>query len=185
MLARSIKRNVIIMSFVVVGMFGFGFAMVPLYNVLCNAVGLNGKSGGATSYGATKVDTKRDITVEFLATNNNNLPWDFYPMDTKFRLHPGEQRKTAYFAKNNTDHTMVIQAIPSVAPGEAAKYLKKTECFCFTRHTFKAGEGQEMPMLFYIDPKLPKKIKTVTISYTLFDVSHFKPRKNNNASRIS
>jgi len=184
--AEKNKRSLIIMSFVVIAMFGFGYALVPLYNVLCKAIGINGKTGGRVVYSShTKIDKNRDVVVEFLSTNNALIPWEFRAVQKKVKLHPGELTKVAYYAKNNSDHAMTIQAIPSVTPSQAAKYLKKTECFCFTRQTLQAGEEKALPMIFHIDPALPKKYNTVSISYTIFDVSKFKVKKNKNAGRIT
>jgi len=179
------KRTLIIMSLVVVAMFAFGYALVPVYNVFCKVTGINGKTGGPVKHSWGTVDESRTITVEFLSTNNANLPWEFYPMQKKVRLHPGAPTRVAYFAKNKTDHSMTIQAIPSVSPGEGAKYMKKTECFCFTRQTLKPGEEKIFPILFHLDTKLPKKIHTLSLSYTVFDVSKFLPKKHKNEGRIS
>jgi len=154
-------------------MFVFGYAMVPIYNVLCQSLGINGKTGGKVAL-AHGVDKTRTITIQFLATRNSYLPWEFRPHVRTVKVHPGENKLIAYFAKNNTGKTMTVQAIPSVTPGLAAKYLKKTECFCFTRQTMKAGHGMDWPLLFHIDTNLPKNIHTITLSYTLFDLTHSK-----------
>jgi len=167
---RSHKKLAVTLFVVSVLMFGFGFAMVPLYNVFCKVTGINGKTGGKVVYDGSAIDKTRTVTVEFLATNNEYLDWEFRPTDKKITLHPGEIKKTAYFAKNNTNHKMAVQAIPSVTPGIVAKYMKKTECFCFTRQTFDAHEERVMPLIFYLDPALPKNIKTLTLSYTMFDL---------------
>ena len=162
-------------------MFGFGYALVPLYNVMCKQLGINGKTAGKVVYDAASgyVDKQRVITLELLATNNDGLHWQFHPVQHKLRFHPGEQERIAFFAKNEDDHTMVVQAIPSVTPGEAARYLKKTECFCFTQQTLKSHESMQMPIVFHIDPDLPKHITTVTLSYTLFDVTERYKEKAN------
>ena len=167
------RRLLTLLAAIVVGMFAFGYALVPLYNVLCKQFGINGKTSGQVVYDEKKgyIDESRVVTIEFLATNNENLPWDFHPNKGKLRFHPGESERVAYFAKNNTDHTMIVQAIPSVTPGIAAQYLKKTECFCFTQQSLKSHEQMDMPIVFHIDPDLPKEIKTITLSYTLFDVT--------------
>ena len=173
---KSTKRLMIILATVSVLMFGFGFAMVPIYSVLCKVTGLNGKTGGAVNYNNEFIDESRIITVEFLATNNEGLDWEFRPLDKKITLHPGEIKRTAYFAKNNTNKTMAVQAIPSVTPGLAARHIKKTECFCFERQVFKAHQEMEMPLLFHLDADLPKNINTLTLSYTLFDLSRFEKK---------
>jgi cytochrome c oxidase assembly protein subunit 11 len=167
-------RLIMILSGLVLGMFAFGFALVPIYNSLCKSLGINGKTNPeAVAYDAAKakVDNKREITVEFVATNNSGVPWAFYPKTRKITVHPGEIAKLAFYAENKTDHPMTVQAIPSVTPGIAAKYLKKTECFCFTRQTLNGHEAMNMPLLFHLDADLPEKVHTVTLSYTLFDVT--------------
>jgi len=173
------KKLIKILLLVALGMFGFGFAMVPMYNVLCKTIGVNGKTNTVADKAANEIDYSREVTVEFLATNNAELPWDFKPSQTKMRMHPGEIKRATYFAKNNTKKRMTIQAIPSITPSQAAKYLKKTECFCFTQQSLQGGDSAELPMLFHVDPKLPKKINTITISYTVFDASKFAPIKKN------
>lgn len=165
-------------------MFGFGFALVPLYNVLCKATGLNGKTGGATAISSSPIDYSRTITVQFTSTNNASLPWDFYPVVKQIKIHPGENTQTAYFAKNNSDHTMTVQAIPSVTPGIAADYLKKTECFCFRRQTFKSGESRDMPLLFHIDKQIPENIHTLTLSYTMFDTANLRNSNSKTEGKI-
>lgn len=167
------KRLLVTLVLIGIGMFGFGYAMVPLYNTFCSVLGINGKTGGPVVYNEKNavVDMTRTITVEFLTTNNESLPWTFHPNKTSIEIHPGEQTKVTFFAKNNADKVMTVQAIPSVTPGIAAKYLKKTECFCFTAQTLKSHDARDMPVLFHLDPKLPKNINTVTLSYTLFDVT--------------
>jgi len=154
-------------------MFAFGFALVPIYNSLCKALSINGKTNQqAIAYDAnTKVALEREVVVEFVATNNSNVPWAFYPKTTKIKVHPGEIAKLAFYAENKTKHRMTVQAVPSVTPGIAAKYLKKTECFCFTQQTLNGHEAMDMPLLFHLDPDLPAHVKTITLAYTLFDVT--------------
>lgn len=172
--AKKKKRLPIILGMVALGMFGFGFALVPIYNSLCKNLGINGKTNTqAIAYDErhATIDTSREVLVEFVATNNSGVPWAFYPKITKIRVHPGEIAKLAFYAENKTDNPMTVQAIPSVTPGIAAKYLKKTECFCFTQQTLNGHEAMNMPLLFHLDPDLPKNVKTITLSYTLFDVT--------------
>lgn len=167
-------KLVVVLSSIVLGMFVFGFALVPIYNSLCKVLSINGKTNTeAIAYDVSKakIATDREILVEFVATNNSGVPWDFYPETKKIKVHPGEIVKLAFYAENKTDYKMTVQAIPSVTPGLAAKYLKKTECFCFTQQTLNGHEAMNMPLLFHLDTELPKDINTVTLSYTLFDVS--------------
>ncbi len=157
-----------------IGMFGFGFLLVPIYNTLCKNLGINGKTNAtAVAYDPSKatVAKDREVIVEFVATNNSGVPWDFYPKTRKLKVHPGEIARLAFYAENKTKHRMTVQAIPSVTPGIAAKYLKKTECFCFAQQTLEGHEGMNMPLLFHLDTDLPPQVKTITLSYTLFDVT--------------
>lgn len=156
----------------VVGMFCFGFALVPLYNVFCQVTGINGKPS-STAYQAeeVKVDTSRTITVQFAAANNAGMQWKFEPNQVKVTLHPGESKNVSYFAKNPADHAITAQAIPSIAPGRAAAYVHKTQCFCFSQQTLAAGESRDMPIRFFIDQDVPKDVHTITLTYTIFDVT--------------
>jgi len=151
-------------------MFGFGFALVPLYDVFCEITGLNGKTGRLAQEEALsqKVDEDRLVTVEFLATVHSDLPWEFKPMVRKIKVHPGEITEVNYYARNKTDELVAGQAVPSLAPGLAAKYFNKTECFCFTRQALGPGEGKEMPLRFIVDPALPENVRTVSLSYTFY-----------------
>ncbi len=147
-------KLVVLLTAIVLGMFAFGFALVPIYNTLCQTLGINGKTNTeAVAYdpSTAKIATEREVLVEFVATNNSGVPWDFYPKIKKIKVHPGEIVKLAFYAENKTDHKMIVQAIPSVTPGIAAKYLKKTECFCFTQQTLDAHEAMNMPLLFHLD----------------------------------
>jgi cytochrome c oxidase assembly protein subunit 11 len=164
-------------------MFGFGYALVPLYQVLCKATGLNGKTGGP-AVSSHVIDKTRTVTVEFVATGNANMAFQFYPQVKKIKVHPGENTHLAFFAKNDSAADMIIQAIPSVSPGPAARHLKKTECFCFTRQYFKPFEQRIMPILFHVDTDLPKNIGTLTLSYTLFDVSKIGKVSSANPGKI-
>lgn len=165
---QRLFRNLLLVA---VGMFGFGFALVPLYNVFCEVTGLNGKTGriAAADVQQSRVDPERLVTVEFMATTNEGLPWEFAPLVRKLKVHPGEINQVSYYAKNLSGRTVVGQAVPSLAPGIAAKYMNKTECFCFTRQTLAPQEAREMPVRFVVDRDLPREIGTVTLSYTFFD----------------
>lgn len=171
----SNKKILILLSLTTLSMFGFGFAMIPLYNVLCKNLGINGKTDKLSYLASNQIDLSRSIRVELMTHNNNNLAWNFYPRLQHIQLHPGENILIYFFAQNKSDHPMTVQAIPSVSPGLAARYLKKTECFCFTQQTFNAGQHRDMPVLFHIDPHLPQSIHTITLAYTLFDATKIKP----------
>jgi cytochrome c oxidase assembly protein subunit 11 len=152
-------------------MFGFGFALVPLYDVFCEVTGLNGKITNTGPVAVTQADTSREVQVRMLGINNEGMPWRFVPRESVIVVNPGEMRQTAFMAMNPTTQQMVAQAIPSVSPGEAAQYLHKVNCFCFNAQTLAGGEQVEMPLLFTIDADLPQHIRQITLSYTLFDIS--------------
>lgn len=163
---KIVIRNLL---FAVVAMFGFGFALVPLYDVFCSITGLNGKTGEQYVVdSAIHIDTSREIKVEFLANLNDGMPWEFEPLTRSIRVHPGESSRIEYIARNKTDRDIVGQAIPSVSPGQAASYFQKTECFCFSEQVLKAGEEKRMPVIFMIDPAIDEDIHEVTLSYTFF-----------------
>ncbi|MGS2718395.1 cytochrome c oxidase assembly protein [Eionea flava] len=174
----------------VVVMFVFAvFIMPPLYDLFCDVTGLNGKTGGAVSIDKANsfgVDTSRTVKVQFLATNNENMPWDFKPQISSVTVHPGEPTVINYLAKNTTVDNMVAQAIPSVVPFKAASYFHKTECFCFNQQPLAAGKSTELGLSFIVDVDIPKHIKTITLSYTLFDITDENTEKSaeNNAQLI-
>ena len=153
----------------VVMMFGFGYALVPLYDVFCEVTGLNGKTGDQVSLTSPpEIDEKRLVKVTFLATLNESMPWEFSPQQPAIYVHPGKPTTIYYTARNKADHNIVGQAVPSVAPGLAASYFQKTECFCFTRQELKPGEEKLMPVTFIVDNQLPQKMNELTLSYTFF-----------------
>jgi len=152
-------------------MFAFTYAMVPLYDTFCRMTGINGKTGGKVRIVDTGIDYSRTIRVDFVTYNNQEMPWEFYGKQTHVDVHPGETVKVMFYAKNPTDKDMVGQSIPSVTPPQSAPYLKKTECFCFNNQPLVAHGFEEMPLVFYIDPALPKNIEQMTLSYTLFDIT--------------
>ena len=159
-------------------MFGFGYAMVPMYKHICEALGINvlslteqqvpGAASKARAAGNTQVDLTRTITVEFDA--NARGPWDFKPEIRSVRVHPGEVTTVVYEFHNRQPRTMAAQAIPSYAPKQATAHFNKLECFCFREHTLAPGETKRWPVVFVIDPKLPKDVVTITLSYTFFEV---------------
>lgn len=154
----------------VVGMFAFGFAMVPLYDVFCEITGINGKTGGRyESTVAAERDENRTVQVQFLAQNGPDMPWTFRPVTRSVEVHPGEPVTINYFAQNPTDRAMVAQAVPSLSPSEGTLYFHKTECFCFNQQPLEAGESVEMPLIFIVDKDLPEHITKLTLSYTLYD----------------
>jgi cytochrome c oxidase assembly protein subunit 11 len=160
-------------------MFGFGYALVPMYRAICEALGINvlslseqraatGSWTGRKANLNTQVDTTRTVTVEFDA--NARGPWDFKPALRSLQVHPGEMATVMYDFKNIQNRTMAAQAIPSYAPKQAGSHFNKLECFCFNEYMLQAGESKQWPVVFVIDPKLPKDVSTITLSYTFFEV---------------
>ena len=168
------RRTLIRSTLVAGGMFGFGFALVPLYNVFCKVTGLNGKTDPNPYLKAKEmvVDTSREIKVQFVATKNAGMTWDFAPSTPQVVVHPGQVGELAFTARNPTSRRIVGQAIPSVTPFEATNFLHKVECFCFTTQTLDPHEEKVMPLRIIVDHELPEHIKKLTLSYTLFDVTH-------------
>ncbi|MGI2170176.1 cytochrome c oxidase assembly protein [Shewanella sp. MF05960] len=155
-----------------VGMFGFGFALVPLYDVLCDTLGINGKpQNSASSYDAVVVDKKRTITIEFVTQVQSGMPWEFTPKVNHMSVHPGELTHAKFLVKNLSTKNIIGQAIPSVSPGQGAAYFNKTECFCFNQQPLAASTSAELSLIFYVDPDLPASINTLTLSYTLYDIT--------------
>jgi cytochrome c oxidase assembly protein subunit 11 len=168
-MAKANRLLILKLAGMAAGMFAFGFLLVPLYDVFCELAGLGGKTDGAPAIVQTYTpDTDRVVTVEFLASVNEYAPWEFRPTLTSMTVHPGELYDATYYARNLTDGELTGQAVPSVAPGVAAKYFRKTECFCFTSQEFAAEEARNMPLQFVIDPDLPDHIDRLTLSYTFF-----------------
>ena len=152
-------------------MFGFGFALVPLYDVFCRMKGSKGKVEVTPASYVQTSQSDRSLKIQFIAVNNESMPWQFKPNDYSMKVQLGKTYQTSYQASNTTSEYMVAQAVPSVSPSEAAQYLQKVDCFCFNRQPLKAGEEKEMGLAFNIDPEMPDYIKTITLSYTLFDIT--------------
>ena len=164
--AKLVKKLV----FIVFAMFGFGYALVPIYDVFCDIAGINGKtSEKAEQEVEYKIDLSREMTIEFITSLNESAPMEFNSETNKMKIHPGQYYTVNFYAENKTEKKMVARAIPSVSPGLAAEYLKKTECFCFSEQTFEPHEKKSMPVRFVIDPELPERYKTITLAYTFFD----------------
>lgn len=170
---RRIRKLALILCIVAVLMFGFAYLMVPFYNVMCKALGINGKPNLVPVAQSQDIDSGRSLTMQFVTSTNANLSnVDFYPKTQELQFHPGENEKVLYIVKNNSDQDIVVQAIPSVTPGLAAQYVKKTECFCFTQQILKAHETKTLPLLFHIDKSISSDVNTLTLSYTLFAVKN-------------
>lgn len=172
--AKLHRTTALRLGAVAVGMFGFGFALVPLYDVLCDVLDISQENvRRQTSYAPDRAgpDISRTVAVQFLASNESTMPWAFHPQRFELKVNPGAVNNTTYFAQNTTARAMVAQAIPSVSPPEAAQYFHKVECFCFTQQALEAGAQLDMPLQFVVDQALPADIHTITLSYTLFDVT--------------
>ena len=169
-LKQKNTKIVKILVLVVIGMFGFGYALVPLYDVLCDLTGINGKiETVAAKEVPYKVDMTREISIELITSLNESTPMAFHAETRQLTVHPGEYHTVYFYAKNMTDKAMDARAIPSFSPSVGGEYFNKVECFCFNQQTFKAGESKRMPMRFAVNPSLPKDLKTITLSYTFFD----------------
>jgi len=160
-----------------VGMFAFGFALVPLYNLVCSVAGINGIATAATKaeIAVTTINMDRLVTVEFDSTLNEDLPWKIdRPAVSRMEVHPGELHNISYKATNLSDKTIVVQAIPGVTPWQATEYFNKTECFCFETQSLGPGESRDMNLQFVVDPRLPERFGTITLSYTFMNTDRSK-----------
>ncbi len=165
---RANRRLVRRLGVVVVMMFGFGFALVPFYDQICKATGLR-DIGTADRVENTQVDLTRTVRLE-LDANVRKLAWTFRPLTPVLGVHPGELTHVVFEVVNTSDRPLTGQAIASYGPQLAGEYVKKLDCFCFTRQSFAAGETRQMPVVFVIDPALPRDVNTITLSYTFFEV---------------
>ena len=172
-LSTTTPRLVARLCVLTLAMFGFGYALVPLYSVFCEitGAGLKGQSGRLSTAAAAAMKVKDDsrlITIEFVTSVSAGFPWHFRPLVTKVKVHPGVETEVAFEVINQSSDSVTGQAVPSVAPNEASRYFSKTECFCFTRQQLSAGETRLMPVRFVVNPKLPEHIETLTLGYTFF-----------------
>jgi cytochrome c oxidase assembly protein subunit 11 len=177
MSARSANRRLVVKLIVVaIGMFGFGFALAPMYTKLCELTGLNNLQTSDAAPLNTQVDRSRTITVQFDANLRNELPWSFRPLTKSLQVHPGQLVNVVYEVKNASDSDLFGQAIPSYGPQVAGRYFKKLECFCFTRQELKPNETRQMPVVFVVEAGLPADVHTITLSYTFFRVEGAGPK---------
>ena len=171
MTAASSKKTFRTIALVSAGSFVFAFSMVPLYRIACEKVfGIKLEQGaaGEARLAGIEEDATRTVTIEFDGTVNSKLPWAFAPQQLTMQVHPGRMYEASYIARNTSDHAIVGNAAPSVAPSVASTYFNKTECFCFTEQLLQAGEERAMPVRFVVDPALPDYVTTITLSYTFF-----------------
>lgn len=164
---RRLMRKLLVAALV---MFGFGFAMVPIYEKICEVTGIRDVFKPDDVEANTRVDLSREVSIEF-DSNTQRLPWTFKPLQRSVSVHPGEVIQVMYEVKNTLDRAVTGQAVPSYGPQQAGLYFKKMDCFCFRQQTLAAGEVRKMPVVFVIEPGLPRDVNTITLSYTFFEVS--------------
>lgn len=162
------RKMLVKLTVIAIGMFGFGFALVPFYEKICEVAGINNllRADEPTN---TQVDASRSVIIEFDA-NTHDMAWRFRPLQSNLAVHPGQLATVSYEVTNTRDHPVSGQAIPSYGPRNAAQYFRKMECFCFSKQTLAAGERRQMPVTFVVDPALPEDVGTITLSYTFFEV---------------
>jgi cytochrome c oxidase assembly protein subunit 11 len=172
------RRHILRLSLATVAMFGFGFALIPLYGLVCDLTGASGSTSMLVNPADARErpDLSRVVNVEFMTTVNGGGPWTFAAETPRLQVHPGQLYTVNFTARNGRDEPVVAQATPNILPRDATKYLKKTECFCFRQQPFAAGEEKHMPVRFMLDPELPADVDTVTLSYTFFDATEFAQR---------
>ncbi len=166
---RKLVRALLIMT---AGSFVFGWALVPLYDVLCRAAGIgNAEAKAGKSVVQEAIDPNREVTIEFIASPASVGSFDFHPKVASMRIHPGKLYDAEFYAKNLTEGASVAQAVPSITPTGTAHYFHKTECFCFSPQKFAAGEARELPVRFIVDPQLPSTVDKLTLAYTIYDTT--------------
>lgn len=169
--AKKPAKTAFKLTVVAVAMFGFGYLLVPIYDVFCEITGLDGRTGevSAAEVDAMGVDRSRKVRVELDANVRGGLAWDFAPLVHEVSVHPGAISEVMYYVENKSDRRIIARAVPSVSPGGAAVHFNKTECFCFTDQALEPGERREMPVRFVVDPGLADGYKVLTLSYTFFE----------------
>jgi cytochrome c oxidase assembly protein subunit 11 len=166
---RKLLAGLLIMT---AGSFAFGWALVPLYDVLCRVAGIgNAEAKAGAAIVTEAVDPNREVTIEFVTSPASVGSYEFRPQVASMKVHPGKLYDTSFYAKNLTAAASVAQAVPSISPAGTAKYFHKTECFCFSPQKFAAGEGRDMPVRFIVDPQLPGNVDRLTLAYTFFDTT--------------
>ena len=169
---RANRKLLYALLMMTAGAFAFGWALVPLYSVLCKVAGIgNAQAQEGQAVVREAIDPNREVTIEFLADPASVGSYEFRPKTASMTIHPGKLYDTEFYAKNLTQAASVAQAVPSISPSEAAKYFHKTQCFCFSPQQFAVGEGRDMPIRFIVDPGLPRNIDKITLAYTFFDTT--------------
>ena len=167
------KKTLIRLVVTVPLMFAFGFALVPLYDVFCEVTGINGKVFQTQNADNLVIDDGRPISLQFISTNNENMPWTFKPSEEVMQIETGKYHSATFYVKNTTTKKMVARAVPSVAPSNAAAHLKKLECFCFEEQELMPGEDAILPVKLLVSNELPSNIKNIILSYTIFDITDY------------
>jgi cytochrome c oxidase assembly protein subunit 11 len=168
--ARANQQTLVKLLVVAIAMFGFGYAMVPFYRAICDALDINNVVKADQPLVNTQVDTGRTLTIEFDTNLRSNLPWTFTAIEKSVRVHPGALTQVTFEVRNRSDRAVTGQAIPSFGPQLAGRYFKKLDCFCFSQQTLAPGEVRQMPVVFVVESGLPQDVNTVTLSYTFFEV---------------
>jgi cytochrome c oxidase assembly protein subunit 11 len=193
-LSQAVNKNAKLarlLALAVIGMFGFGFAMVPLYSLICDVAGINSAGSSASGRVALEdvmyggIDEDRLVTVEFDITLNAGLPWDVKPEVKRIQVHPGKAYEVIFTAENKTDEAVVTQAVPGITPWQATEHFNKIECFCFSQQTLQPREVKAMPLRFVVNRKLPEKYSTVTLSYTFMNTDRSEALKPEKLSAIN
>ncbi|MDP9089563.1 MAG: cytochrome c oxidase assembly protein [Pseudomonadota bacterium] len=175
---RANRKLLVGLLMMTAGSFAFGWALVPLYDVFCRAVGIgNAEAKDGRAVVQESIDPNREVTVEFVASPASVGSYEFRPKVASMRVHPGKLYDTEFYARNLTSVASVAQAVPSISPSGTAQYFHKTECFCFTPQKFGVGEGREMPLRFIVDPKLPSNVDRLTLAYTFYDTTQTATRQ--------
>lgn len=167
--AQANQQTLVKLLVVAVAMFGFGYAMVPFYRAICDALGLNSVIK-PDAIANSQIDASRFVTIEFDTNLRSNLPWTFTSVEKSVRIHPGALTQVTFEVRNRSEHAVTGQAIPSFGPQLAGRYFKKLDCFCFTQQTLAPGEVRRMPVVFVVERELPQDVNIVTLSYTFFEV---------------
>ena len=170
---KEAKKTLIKLGIAVPLMFAFGFALVPLYDVFCEVTGINGKVFQSEYSEELVTDDGRTIAIQFISTNNENMPWTFKPSEQVMKIKTGKYHAATFYVKNTTNKKMTAQAVPSVAPSNAAAHLKKLECFCFEQQELLPGEETLLPVKLLVSNELPSNIKNIILSYTIFDITDY------------
>ena len=190
--ARKNRKLLLILSGIVFGMFGFGFAMIPLYGLICDVAGINSlqsepiaAAAGETTWGEEDVLRDREVTVKFDVNVSDGLPWEFEAVEGKVTVHPGEKALVKFRVRNRAAEAVVGQAIPAITPWQATPYLAKLECFCFNRQELQAGEEVEMPLYFVVSPDIPGEMESMVLSYTFMNYDKSSAQRFGDSAKVA